>query len=235
MKIRLVGLAVVLLAMVAGQAHAQLSPIGTTVQLPSFHFFTVATTVSVPDRGTAYLGGVNRSSSGSTGLSTPLFGRVPGLGRGFGNRAIGRSTGASGMSVSAFVIDHNEWDRAVLAEAARRRGAKFDVLGRPVDGGSQEMLVGRGRSSLIPRANETSTSVSRIHKPRVDTSASDAQQAIAYMKKGRQAEAEGKPHVAKIYYRMVAKRGSVDLKQAAADRLAAIDTASRPARVATRD
>ena len=138
----------------------------------------------------------------------------------------------------------------------RRRGARFDVLGRPVGGAPQGMLAGRGRSTFFPGSGfsgggfsgggfldgEESSAVvslnhkpSRIHKPRIDTSAADARRAIAYMNKGRQAEAEGKPHVAKIYYRMVAKRGGTELKQQAADRLAAIEAAATPARIATRD
>ena len=44
----------------ASSARAQ------AVQLPTFRYFTVDTTVSVPDRGGAVLGGVSRASSGTT-------------------------------------------------------------------------------------------------------------------------------------------------------------------------
>ena len=53
------------------------------VQLPSYNFTTVGTTVSVPDGGAAYLGGIYRLSEGSTTRGAPL---IP-----FKNRAIGRS------------------------------------------------------------------------------------------------------------------------------------------------
>jgi hypothetical protein len=54
---------VVLVALFCGTAaQAQ------TVQLPTFNFFTVRTTVSVPDSGGAYLGGVNRSAMGQSAL-----------------------------------------------------------------------------------------------------------------------------------------------------------------------
>ncbi|QDS97282.1 hypothetical protein [Adhaeretor mobilis] len=89
------------------------------VQLPTFHVFGISTTVLVPDRGSMVQGGVNRSSRGSHQL-------------GRGNRGYGSSTSAGGVSVSATIIDHSEIDRAVLAEAARRRGATHDVLGRLV-------------------------------------------------------------------------------------------------------
>jgi hypothetical protein len=43
--------------------------------------------------------------------------------------------------VHATIIDHTELDRAVLAEAAARRGAKVDVLGRDIATG--ELRLGR--------------------------------------------------------------------------------------------
>jgi len=99
------------------------------VQLPTFNQFGVSTTVVVPDRGSMYLGGINRSSLGRSSFGQGHF--SPGL-LGFGNRGFGRTSSASGLSVSATIIDHNEIDRALLAEAARRRGAPFDIHGRPV-------------------------------------------------------------------------------------------------------
>jgi hypothetical protein len=85
------------------------------VQLPSYNFTTVGTTVSVPDGGAAYLGGIYRLSEGSTERGAPL---VP-----FKNRAIGRAAGASTMSVHATIIDHAAMDEALLAEAAAKRAA----------------------------------------------------------------------------------------------------------------
>src|SRR5687768_5971375 len=80
----------------------------TTVQLPTFSFFTVQTTVSVPDSGGAYLGGIGRGADGSTT-------------RGIGplrNRGFGSTRAASGVSVHATIIDRDEMDQAVLAQAA---------------------------------------------------------------------------------------------------------------------
>src|SRR5205809_4718533 len=77
----------------------------TTVQLPSYSLFTVQTSVSVPDRGGAYLGGVNSGASNSSRLGIgPLS-----------NRGMSSSRAASGVSVSATIIDHEEIDRALLA------------------------------------------------------------------------------------------------------------------------
>jgi len=55
-----------------------------SVQLPSFSFFGVDTTVMAPDRGSAYIGGVRRVSNGSTAFGSSLGSR----------RAIGRGTSA---------------------------------------------------------------------------------------------------------------------------------------------
>src|SRR5207244_3656119 len=49
-----------------------------TVQLPTFTFFSVGTTVSVPDQGAAFLGGVNRASQGRNEFGIPGM-AFPGL------------------------------------------------------------------------------------------------------------------------------------------------------------
>ena len=67
----------------------------TTVQLPTFNFSTVNTTVSVPDGGTALLGGIMRAAEGSTSRGVPLLGNIPYLNRLFKNRGIGRDVSAS--------------------------------------------------------------------------------------------------------------------------------------------
>lgn len=93
-------------------------PGATTVQLPTFNFFTISTSVMVPDRGGAYLGGVN--SGGSASHSNGL----PGL----ANRSGASSLGAGGVSVGVQVIDLAEMDRALLAEArAKRESAEAEI------------------------------------------------------------------------------------------------------------
>ena len=83
------------------------------VQLPTFHFFSVSTTVSVPDGGDAFLGGIGLNSSGRVERG------IPGLpSRPFTNIATGSSTGAAMASVHAEIQDLEAMDRAVLATAA---------------------------------------------------------------------------------------------------------------------
>ena len=60
------------------------------MQLPTVSAFTVNTTVSVPDRGSALLGGISRASSGRNEFGVPLAPFRP-----FRNSAIGHEVGAS--------------------------------------------------------------------------------------------------------------------------------------------
>lgn len=91
---------------------------GQVVQLPTFHQFSISTTVVVPDRGSVSLVGVGRSARGSS-----QFG-APGLP---GNRSFGAAAGGTGVSATAQVHDFEAMDRALLAKAAAMRGADHRV------------------------------------------------------------------------------------------------------------
>jgi hypothetical protein len=123
-------LTVLAFALVAGSAQAQPA---TTVQLPSFNFFSISTTVLVPDRGSVYIGGDNAGGAA-------LFEG----GAGIGQRSFGTSIGGGGMSVGVQVHDLRAMDRQLLDEAARRKpdaaqnlwadrlaAAKQSTAGRP--------------------------------------------------------------------------------------------------------
>ncbi|HVA51247.1 MAG TPA: hypothetical protein VNH11_33205 [Pirellulales bacterium] len=81
---------------------------GTTVQLPSFSFFSVSTTVSVPDGGTVLLGGVKRLSEGRNEFGTPILSKLPYLNRLFKNVGIGRETQSLMMMVTPRIIIQEE-------------------------------------------------------------------------------------------------------------------------------
>lgn len=85
------------------------------VQLPVIHQFSISTTVVVPDRGSVVIGGVDRYRASSVSLGSGLPGLPP-------NRAFGYDVSRRQATVAATVIDHQEWDRAVL-EAARQHQA----------------------------------------------------------------------------------------------------------------
>ncbi|MBW3599018.1 MAG: general secretion pathway protein GspD [Planctomycetes bacterium] len=81
---------------------------GTTVQLPTFSFTTVSTTVSVPDGGTVLLGGIKRLQEGRNERGLPLLSKVPYVSRLFKNVGIGRSTQSLMMMVTPRIIIQEE-------------------------------------------------------------------------------------------------------------------------------
>ncbi len=90
----------------------------SVIQLPSFQQFSYSGSVLVPDRGSAYLGGVKRSASGQSQ-------------RGL-NRTAGRTISNSGASVTATIIDLQQIDRQILADGRRPNVARQRSASRPV-------------------------------------------------------------------------------------------------------
>ena len=87
---------------------------GTTVQLPTFAFTTVTTTVSVPDGGTVLLGGIKRLSEGRNERGVPLLSKVPYVSRLFKNVGIGRTTQSLMMMVTPRIIIQEEEEAKIL-------------------------------------------------------------------------------------------------------------------------
>jgi general secretion pathway protein D len=89
---------------------------GVTVQLPSFSFVSVVTTVSVPDGGTVLLGGIKRLSEGRNEFGVPLLSKVPYINRLFRNVGIGRTTDSLMMMVTPrIIIQEEEEERLGIA------------------------------------------------------------------------------------------------------------------------
>ncbi len=89
---------------------------GTTVQLPTFQFVSVTTTVSVPDGGTVLLGGIKRLSEGREEFGVPLLSKLPYINRLFRNVGIGRETDSLMMMVTPrIIIQEEEEQRLGLA------------------------------------------------------------------------------------------------------------------------
>jgi len=81
---------------------------GTTVQLPTFSYVTVTTTVSVPDGGTVLLGGIKRLSEGRSEFGVPMLNKLPYINRLFKNVAVGRETQSLMMMVTPRIIIQEE-------------------------------------------------------------------------------------------------------------------------------
>jgi general secretion pathway protein D len=86
---------------------------GTTVQLPTFSFVTVTTTVSVPDGGTVLLGGIKRLSEGRNEFGVPMLNKLPYINRLFKNVGIGRETQSLMMTVTPRIIIQEEEEEAL--------------------------------------------------------------------------------------------------------------------------
>ncbi len=96
-------------AVIAVGAASPVSAQAITVQQPAVGGFSVSTTVSVPDRGSAFLGGVNSAASGR--YSSGIF--RPGT-----NSGIDRT--GSAMWTSVRIHDLQAMDEALLAGASNR-------------------------------------------------------------------------------------------------------------------
>ncbi len=81
---------------------------GVTIQLPSFSFVSVSTTVSVPDGGTVLLGGIKRLSEGRNEFGVPILSKLPYINRLFKNVGIGRDTSSLMMMVTPRIIIQEE-------------------------------------------------------------------------------------------------------------------------------
>lgn len=178
-----------LTGLVAGPwAPADLFAQQFTVQQPSFQTFSVATTVSVPDRGSALLGGVGRAASGRIN-SGPL--RT--------NTNTGRDVQGGSVTASVRIHDFAEMDRQVLSQAARSdRTARLPGQAEH----AYNTLV--GRHSQLQAAESV-----RLGSDGSDESAT-AQSADRYLRKGMTAKSEGKPEVARVWFRLAEKHGSTD-------------------------
>ena len=94
---------------------------GTTVQLPTFNFTSVSTTVSVPDGGTVLLGGIKRLAEGRSERGVPILAQLPYISRLFKNVGIGRDTESLMMMVTPRIIIQEE-------EEKRQTGINADDL-----------------------------------------------------------------------------------------------------------
>lgn len=141
----LLGTAVSSLALLPLAAQAQ------TVQLPTQRQFSVGTTVLVPDRGTISLGSVSRARESSNRRG--LFGGGP-LTQ---NRGIGRELSHSGATISATIIDLQELDRQVLAEARRQRSGSTAAIDPRRIAFAKHLTQHMGKGPLYRNVRRTSS------------------------------------------------------------------------------
>jgi hypothetical protein len=161
----------------------------TTVQLPTFHYFTSTGTVLVPDGGEAFLGGISGSTAGRSEQG------IPGLpSRPFTNSAIGSSTSAGNVSVSAQIHDFEALDQA--------------LLGKTGDDVARSSLAGNRLLAATKLGPEPLVSVATIRAQLADADAAGDKLAAAALASGREMLTAGKLGVARIYFESAAKQAS---------------------------
>jgi hypothetical protein len=207
----------------ASPAAAQRAAAGpaTAVQLPTFSFFSVDTTVSVPDSGSALLGGIGTAQEGRNQFGSPL---LP-----FGNQSIGSSRSVSGAAVSVKIHDFDAMDAALLGESA----SAFAAHHRPGEATSVRSLAalaGHWSPAGQEAAPDPAGTAADLAARRVALRDTRAEEAEKFFARARAAEADGKTGIARIYYQMAARRASGSLKEQASARLQALG--STPAKLA---
>ncbi len=206
------------------------------VQLPSVRNFSMTGGVSVPDGGTASLGGTGYSATSSASRGPfPL-----------GTRAMGGVAAGASLSVSVQIIDLDAMDEALLGRQPRSAVAASSTkvraastaaasqipaatMGGPLDpkNAARDRLVGAGdllysTKDLRPR-RVTPDHWARILSSedpagyRGDPTVAATELADAnthhFLRLGREAEQAGRTHAASVYYRMARDAMSPQLKQ----------------------
>jgi hypothetical protein len=195
-----------------------------TVQLPTFNFFTVSTTVEVPDSGGEEIGGIGNGAAGRSERG------ISGLGfRPFNNAAGGAAHSAGNMSVSAEIHDFEAADRQLLGDDLNRAtdasGKRLPVMLRSIAGAKP-----RQRSALATDS-AGGQSIGDIRRQQAAEDSASQTEAVRLFDQANELQAAGKTGVAKIYYRMAARRATGNLKERA---LAALGELSTPAQSAER-
>ena len=206
-------LSVGLIACLASPAAAQLP---ATVQLPSFSYFGVDTSVSVPDRGSMSLGGVGRSSMGSTAFGPVLGPR---------SRSFCRQMSASSTTVHATIHDFDATDRQLLDR---------QLLDRQLLDQAQRSYGKSPRAATRTSAGEASSaaagpagSVAEARRMYAAERSAQERDAVKYMDEAERAAARGKPQVARVLYQMAERRASGELKAEIRERLIALKPAAK--------
>ena len=218
---RLFSFVLLTMAVSASIASAQ----GITLQEPTFSRFSVGTTVLVPDQGSTFTGGIMRSSQGSGEYGVPGLAFPP-----FRSRSIGQSFSSGGVSTRVFIHDFDAMDQALLgtpSPVAGWRPGELPLAGRvlPFRPGDPAGIVQQQPAQKTPPAEAAAGPELKLADEQARRAALEqtrADEAQAFFDKARQAEADGKPKVARIYYQMVVHRARGPLHDQAVARVEAL-------------
>ena len=216
MKYRTALLALALLGMGAAPAWAHPA---VAVQLPTYSFFGINTTVSVPDRGSVYLGGVNRAQSGLNEARSPLLPFAP-----FRNRGLSTGASAAGASASVYIHDFEAMDPYLRGQASSGPALA-----------SGDGVAGAKRS--VPQRSTTSSrplvlSPAELARQQPLAPVDPQQEAENLFALGTEAQSQGNLGAAKVFYEMAARRATGELRTQILARLEVVSPSRQVPRVA---
>lgn len=177
-----------------------LSAQGITVQEPVVQVFSVNTTVSVPDRGAAYLGGVSSAAQGSS-----MYGPLP-----YSSSGLTRTN--SGMEIGVYIHDFDAMDRYLLSQSTgadqhewvnpnRRAAAAFEVLR-----GDNVAFSSHPHSYEMSADRPGDSAASGGSRP---SAANDSADGVEFcLARARDAEQRGRSGLASLWYQTAARHGS---------------------------
>ncbi|MFP6750474.1 MAG: hypothetical protein VB855_02270 [Pirellulaceae bacterium] len=218
----LCALTMILLAGVDSFSHQASAQV---ILLPTYRTFSIGTSVMVPDRGMAHLGGISTARESSVSRGVPGFGQLPMAGPLFANRAIGRELGHSGAHLTATIIDHRELDQQVLSAARSGPGlsAKDAAIARKADFLNQHLAR---QGSPQPTRTVQALPAEHLSQIRLRQQQADQQQeleGLELMIQAQQMELQGKQGIARIYYQQAARRLTGARQQQVIKRLRELD------------
>lgn len=156
----------------------------TVIQLPTVRNFGMSTTVSVPDRGRTYLGGIDRSYRNSTRRRLPLS---P-----MSTRSLSHGTSSAGVSVSAFVHDFDAMDRAIREQAARTTASTRSNSVRSNSTRRVASTHHAGDEHQLPRVSDIRRQVTAIKADQYAKAATVIRAAVRLENAGKYAAARAK-------------------------------------------
>jgi hypothetical protein len=170
------------------------------VQLPVLRTFSTNGSVSVPDQGSANLGGVDRYHAHRSSNGIPLTG-------GFQDRTFSTATSRSHISVKATIIDLDELDRRVLAAATPDAEKPRSELDRRAAYITRNIGRFQPTAQLAPLVNHSRSSKA------------NQKEFKRFLDRGDAAYDQGKYRLARNYYRNAMNMASEADKQLVIDRM----------------
>ena len=232
-----------LLAAISEKVAAQQNAV--TVQLPTYRFFSISTTVSVPDRGGTAMGGIGRSALGAN-----QFGPAP---LPAGTRAMGWERQAQNVHVFAQVHDFQAMEQALTGTepgapghrhhpghigrlTVMRAGAPGLASEANSSGGAHLSAAGGDNPLAVHTAHDAAgqLSVADWKRLRAKEDFAAQRQVTEWIERAAQAAAAGNRGAARVYLTMAYRKASADVRPRIAAELERLDgaagaRASRPA------